>query len=354
MNKLFNTSLLIVMLLGTTSIAQAVEIDGITVRGEAALNYSMLTPGNDSLPNSSAGNDQVYSLNQAQILLSKETEKMAFMSRIAFSPTEYSTSPTENSTSHFGNLEQLELYYKPSSYLYIGFGRFLTTLGFESSTRMDNLMYLTTIAFSQIVPSFGEGVRAKYIYNDMTVSLTTYNRAPYYTYGDDRKTTKTTELSVSQTMGRASVFAGYLMGTDTNAVSGAKEDKSAASVYASYKLADNFTTALEYESKTSKFDAEAHTHWADSTSLWLVYGLGQHNLGIRYEQVRGANEIGYGPADEISSITVSDKIAVSENLNVYVEYRQDKANEMIFPDEDGVAGMKEDAGVFSITALSYF
>lgn len=347
-----NSFLLLLLLVG--SAANAADFSGVTARGEAALSYPIYTPGNDTLKYTGDGADQTYRLSQAQILLSKETEQMAFMSRLAFSPTEYSTATDPNSRSHFGNLEQLEVYFKPSSTLYIGFGRFLTTMGFESSTRMDNLMYLTTIAFSAIVPSFGDGLRAKYVQGDTTVALTTYNRAPYNSFGDDRKTTKTTELSVAQNLGRASVYAGYLMGADNDATGAVKEEKTASSVYATYKLADNWTTALEYESKTSKFGEEDRSHWADSSSFWMVYGIDKHNLGIRYEQVRGANEIGYGIADTVNSITVSDKIVMSENLNLYIEYRQDTANEEIFPDEDGVANSKDSAGVLAITALAHF
>ena len=51
-------------------------------------------------------------------------------------------------------------------------------------------------------------------------------------------------------------------------------------------------------------------------------------------------------------ISITDKIALSSNLNVYVEYRMDKADQKVFFDKDGAAA--DTANIVTLGALAYF
>ena len=173
--------------------AQAVEISGLTVNGEVAFDFNFLSTKSTAMPYTDGVNNEAYRLRNAQVLISKETDQIYFLTRLAYTPTTYvsavdTTGPTTvtSSTNNFGALEQAEIFYKPMQNLYVGFGRFLTTMGYESLMKYENAFYTTTIAYQSIVPGYGEGLRAKYVAGDwLTATLSTYNQALYGAFGDD-------------------------------------------------------------------------------------------------------------------------------------------------------------------------
>lgn len=341
--------------------AHAADLAGITVNGEVAFDYNFLSTKDNGIPNTGAATNETYRLNSAQILLKKETDQINFLARLAYLPTSVVTTaaPEAKTTYNLGTLDQIEAYYKVTPQFHIGFGRFLTTMGYESLLKSENSTYNNTIAYQSIVPGYGEGLRLRYIAGDwLTATLSTYNQSTYSAWGDDYTPTKTTELSATGVLGNFTWFGGYYLGTDSGAT--AKVEKSASSVWAAYKFADNFSLAITYDSRTFTPDGE-HAHWADSTSAVLSYGLNQHNLALRYEMVRGANELvdpvtfaTYGNADKVNSLTVTDKIALTENFKVYAEYRMDQADEDVFADEDGNANSKKDASMITLGAIASF
>ncbi|UXR65348.1 porin [Bdellovibrio bacteriovorus] len=339
--------------------AQAVEISGLTVNGEVAFDYNFLSTKSTAMPYTDSVNNEAYRLRNAQILISKETDQIYFLTRLAYTPTTYvsavdTTGPTvTSSTNNFGALEQAEIFYKPMQNLYVGFGRFLTTMGYESLMKYENAFYTTTIAYQSIVPGYGEGLRAKYVAGDwLTATLSTYNQAKYGAFGDDYTPTKTTELSFTgKIAGDFTWFAGYYLGTDKPDTTKPKVENSASSVWASYQITENMLAALIYDSYTTKPDGSG-TQWADASTALITYGLGMNNLALRYEMVRGAGTLAYGTGEKVDSLTVGDKIVLNENLNVYVEYRMDKADEKVFVDADG--SPTDSANVITLGALAHF
>lgn len=340
------------MIMGTAS-ANAADISGITVNGEVAFDYNFLSSKDAAIPNTEGATNEAYRLNKAQVLLRKETDQISFLGRLVHTPTQYSPDGASTAKAYFGVLDQMELFYKVNANLQIGFGRFLTTMGYESLLRYENAFYNNTIAYQAIIPGYGEGLRAKYIAGDwLTATLSTYNQFNYGAIGEDYAPTKATELSVTGILDNFTWFAGYLTGTDKAvAPETGKKDNSSSSVWGSYKFMDNLILTVTYDSRTFKFE-DSHTHWADSLSTVITYGLGIHNLGLRYEMVRGGNEIGYETADKVNSITVNDKIALNENLNLYVEFRADHADKDVFFDKDG--GPTADAQMITLGALAHF
>ncbi|WII70594.1 outer membrane beta-barrel protein [Bdellovibrio sp. 22V] len=333
--------------------ASAADIAGITVNAEAAFDYNFVSSKGTPMLYTGGATNENYRLNYVQALLKKETDKLSFLTRLNYTTTSYTDAAVQKKA-NFGTLDQLEIFYKPAANLYIGFGRFLTTMGYESLMKYENATYTNTIAYQSIVPGYGEGLRAKYIAGDwLTATVSTYNQTTYGAFGDDYTPTKTTEASITGVFAGITWFAGYLTGTDSAvAPATGKVDKSSSSVWASYKFTDNFGLAITYDSRTFKPDGE-HNHWADSTSAVLTYGLGINNLALRYEYVRGASEIGYGAgAETINSFILADKIALTENFNLYVEYRNDSADEDAFVDADGAA--TGSAHLVTLGALAYF
>lgn len=346
--------ILIVNLLMGSSIAYAADIAGFTVNGEVGFDYNFLSTKSKAIPYTGDATNETYRLNQAQALIKKETDQVSFLGRLVYVPTQYSKDGTTNNKANLGTLDQVEVFYKATPQLQVGFGRFLTTMGYESLLKSENATYGNTIAYQSIVPGYGEGLRAKYVASDwFTTTLSTYNQTTYSVFGEDYTPTKTTELSATGILGSFSWFAGYLLGTDA-AVAPATStvDKSASSVWVAYKFIDTLALAITYDSYTKKPDG-SHTQWADSTSAIITYGIGMHNFAVRYEMVHGANEIGYGPAENVNSVTVTDKFALNDNFKLYFEYRNDQADKEVFFDEDGLA-TKKDASIFTLGALASF
>lgn len=344
--------LAVVLAMGTTS-ANAADIGGISANGEVAFDYNFLSSKDAAIQNTEGATNEAYRLNKAQVLLKKETEQVSFLGRLVHTPTQYSPDGTATAKAYFGVLDQVELFYKVNPTFQIGFGRFLTTMGYESLMRYENAFYNNTVAYQAIVPGYGEGLRAKYIPGSwLTVTLSTYNQFTYGAVGEDYAPTKTTELSATGVLDNFTWFAGYLLGTDAAvAPATGKKENSASSVWASYKFMDNLMLAVTYDSRTFKFE-NTHTQWADSVSAVLTYGLGMNNLGLRYEMVRGANEIGYGAAKNVNVISVTDKIALNDNLKAYVEFRMDHADKNAFLDKDGAP--TADAHMITLGALAHF
>ncbi|WP_413576777.1 outer membrane beta-barrel protein [Bdellovibrio sp. HCB290] len=342
----FLTAAVITLL--TSSSVLAADIGGITVNGEIAFDYTTnstggnptVVPGGTEIPFSGAAQDNTYRVNTTQILAKKETEKVSVLARLVFNPISYESAPATTSKNNFGVLDQIEVYYKPLPNLYIGAGRFMTTMGYESVLRSENIFYGYSIGFQGITPGYGEGLRAKYIVNDLfTTTLSTYNQSNYNVYGDDYTPTKTTELSVNGTMGDLQWFAAYYFGKDAGNSAADRVQNAAGNVWASYRFSENLMAAITYDSKSYSTDLGT-SGWSDSTIGLISYKLWNNTLSARYEMIRGAAHMSegglavYNGADKVHSLTLADKINLNENLNAYVEFRADEADEQAFKDSD--------------------
>ncbi|MFM6928006.1 MAG: outer membrane beta-barrel protein [Bdellovibrio sp.] len=348
----------IVSLLLLSSVSShAADISGITVNGEVAFDYNFLSSKENPIAFTGAAENDTYRLNIAQILLKKETEQISFLSRLVYAPTTYSNAALADSKSDLGTLDQIEVFYKALPNLHIGFGRFLTTMGYESLLKSENAFYGNSIAYQAIIPGYGEGLRAKYIAGDwLTATVSTYNQSTYNVFGDDYKPTKTTEVSATGLLGPVTWFAGYFFGKDGK-LPADRAENTASSVWASYKIIDDLLVAVTYDARTKTPDAGV-AGWSDSTSAIITYKLWMNNFGVRYEMVRGAMHLleggtnVYGSADKVDSLTLTDKIALNDNFKVYAEYRADHADQKSFKDEDGNG--TEYASIFTLGAVASF
>lgn len=343
--------------------ANAANIDGIKFSGEASFDYSFLSSKQNTIPATGAATNESYRLNQVQIVAAKDTEQLSFIGRVLYSPTAsvvQSGTPDTKTHSNLGPLDQLEIFYKVTPELSVGFGRLYTTMGYESFLRSENPTYGNSIASQTIVPLNGEGLRIKYVAGDwLTATVTSYNQTAFHSSQSTTTPTKTTEASATGTLGDFTWFVSYYFGQDPAvAPSTSAVDKSASSIWASYKFTPNLIAALTYDSKRFQPDG-SHSHWADATGIVLSYGLGINNLAVRYEMVRGANELAdiatgktYGTADKVNSLTLTDKIAMNENFKLFLEYKIDQADENVFLDQDGIG--KKDVSVATIGAVAHF
>lgn len=323
---------LVIAFLAVGSFAKAADIDGITVHGEAAFDYNMQSSASSSpLPNVEGATNEAYRFHEAQLLVSKDTEKFSFMAKLLYAPETYSTG-SSTTTADLGMLKQIEAYYKPISELSLGFGRFLTTLGYESPLISQNANYTHSIAQQSIYPAYYDGLRVKYSPVSWgTLSVSTYNQADFAT-GTAAAPAKATEISIKANVEKLTGFVGYYFG-NIGGPAGIGDVTSAAvaSAWVSYHLLDNLSLAASYDSDNTKDSVTGQKTWSASTAVYATYVIGRNALSIRYEMIRGASAIGYtNGSDKVSSVTLTDKVTVTENLSAYVEYRMDSADQNSF------------------------
>lgn len=336
--------------------AYAYDVGGIDVAGEAAFDYNMVSTNDEPIPAAGGAKDNQYRFNYAQLLLKKDVDKLSFFSRLFYLPTTYDTGGNQ-STANLGVLYQLEVFYKFSPKLDVGFGRFLTTMGYESPFRTHNLTYNYTISRQTLYPGYADGLRAKYYaHKYLTVNLSSYNRFANSSFGDDNSTSKATEISLKGSADNFIWFAGYITSRDTNQTQ--KVDNTGTSVWLAYKFWKDITFVATFENRTSDTKDSALLY-TQSLSGTLAYTWGLHNFAARFERVTGADNINkingaadFKTADRVNSITLTDKIAVDKNLNLYLEYRGDHADEKAFTKDSG--SIVKNASMFTLGAIAHF
>lgn len=344
----------------------AAEIPGVKISGEAVFDYNFLSTGGNAYPASGAAPNEQYRLSQAQVLLTKETDDFSFLGRLSYIPTEYLVAPAGTpgvTKGNIGTLDQLEVYYKVRPDLSIGFGRLLTTMGIESLMRFENTLFANTLSYQAIVPGYGEGLRLKYTPNTyFGLNLSTYNRAAYNKFGDDYTPTKTTEVSIFGNISSLYWFAAHYFGTDVDAATPAnKLDKTASSLLLTYKWNDYLTTSFTLDNRSQK-QSGVDTLSANSAALHVGYTWEKHLFGLRYETIKGANDLDalnenigvftYGNADKLEIITIGDKFRLTENFDLHLEYRMDKADQDVLKKSDGTA--TDSSNMVTLGAIAHF
>ncbi|UYL08945.1 outer membrane beta-barrel protein [Bdellovibrio sp. SKB1291214] len=356
------TAFLTAICLSLPFAASAEEVlSGITAQGEADFEYNFLSAGNNAYPASAGALDEQFRFNSAQIILKKETQELSFFARLMYMPIEVTT-PSGTAKNSFGTLDQLEVYYKIDPSWSIGFGRLCSTLGFESAMKVENVLYGNTVAYQSIVPGYNEGARLKFNPGEwLAVTLSTYNRSAYNLYGDDMASTKTTELSATGVSGRFLWFAGHYTGKDASTIiPGTTIEKSTSNIWLTYKFSDDFAWSVSYDSRTQTPEGDT-LHYAQSVSSQLSSVMGKHTLGVRYENILGAGELDalngttgayYSGADKVEVWTVGDKYSLSEHLKVYLEFRQDQADQNVLKDANGT--LTNHSHMITLGAIAHF
>lgn len=357
----FLTTLLIFSLCSLS--AHAADIAGFKATGEASFDYNYLSSGDNRYPSAGGVTNNSYHFNQAQILLTKETDEFSIIARFNYAPTDFLQNNTTPSKASFGALDQLEIYYKIRPDFSIGFGRLSSTLGLESLMKSENILYGNTISYQGILPGYGEGLRAKYNPGDwLALTLTTYNRTPNGQFGDDNAPTKTTELSATGVLGNFMWFAGGLLGTDGDgSVANPKIDRRASSIWATYKFYENFSLSAFYDARSQK-PLGGSNIYAQSLSGILSYMSGKNTLGLRYETFLGAGELDamngtttpnfYPGADKVEVWTLGDSYSLSEYLKLYLEYRHDSVDQAVLKNSDGED--TKDLHMITLGAVAHF
>ncbi|MDG0818026.1 outer membrane beta-barrel protein [Bdellovibrio svalbardensis] len=360
--KLTTITLNIATLLSSVSV-HAADFGGVKVTGEASFDYNYLSSGDNRYPAAGGASPDTYRFNQAQILISKETDELSLLARLNYTPVDYMQSSTASGKASFGSLDQLEVYYKVRPDFSIGFGRLSTTLGFESCLKTDNIFYSNTVAYQGIVPGYGEGLRAKYTPGEwLALTLTTYNRSPYGSFGDDNTPTKSTELSATGILGTFTWFAGSVMGTDgDSSPTTRKVERQTSSIWFTNKFSDSIALSGTYDSRSQKPQDGSYTY-AQSVSGQLAYTSGKNTLAVRYESVLGAGELDtlngtassnfYPGADKVQIWSASENYHLTENLKVFLEYRHDDIDQPVLKNSAGDA--TKDLYMVTLGALAHF
>lgn len=326
--------LILILLSSFPFMTLAAEVNGIQFSGEAVFDYNFLT-SKGAPPALGGAQDNQYRFNSAQLIASKDMEQFYFFARLTYVPTSYKVSEAQTSTESIGVLKQFDFFYKVTPKLHIGFGRFLTTFGYESPMRSNNIAYNYSIARQTLYPIYAEGIRAKYqFFKSLNLTVSNYNRIPEATYGDDNSSAKATEVSLSGIIGKLAWFSGYIRSRDEQ--NEEKVNNDGVSLWSSYTLLDNLSLIGTYDHRSSKKDGQGKK-FAQSFSGTIAYRFHSQSLYVRHEIVTGAGKIDeingsadFKDANRVTSLTLGNKFTLNENLYLYAELRNDHSDKKSF------------------------
>lgn len=340
--------------------AHAKDFNGVDVTGEANFDINSLGSGSNAYPGSGAAQNEQYRFNNAQLQIKKDANDISFFARLNYTPTQVGTSTTSKSS--LGTIDQLEVMYKINPQFALGFGRFTTTLGFESLMKSENQFYTPCVGGQSLVPGYFEGIRLKYTPTEwLSVNLSSYNQGNNNAYADDYSQTKAHELGVAGVTGNLSWFAGTFYSIDKNTSTPAVViNRSMNDAWMTYKFNDYFSASVIYDNRIIKTE-NSSTEFAESTSAQVAYTQGLHTFGLRYESIYGADKLNTltGTSDyyasgikQVNIINFNDKIAINDNLKLYVEYRRDTADQELLTDKSNQS--KKNLDMFTVAASVYF
>lgn len=333
--------------------AQALDVGGAMVNGEASFDYQSVSGGakttNTGFIDKAA--NEAYAMRDATLTFAKDGDVTLF-GRMSFRPSVFKDSTNANATTDIALLDSLELGYKINPDLVFSFGRLQTTFGFEQIEKNLNPIYNNSIAFNIVVPTFFEGVRLKYTMSPlMAATLSSYNNGTRDgAWGKVANTGKSTELAISGKNDMFAYFAGHQIGNDAASLA-----LTHTSIWASYKM-DAYKFILAFDGRT-KTPSTGAADFGQALSATATYQIAKHNLALRYEAVYGAKWL-YATlpvaatlnTNTVNSLVIGDKIALNDNMKVFAEYRMDTAKDEAFFDGKGVATKTASSALLGLAA----
>ncbi len=267
--------------------------------------------------------DNAFSLASANVQISKETEKFAFMADLFFGERADGTAYNYAGVATTLNiLKQLYVVYKPSKKVKLTAGEFTTFFGYELIESPSNLNYSTSYTFSN-GPFYHTGVKADFALSDnFSATLGLFDATDYK------------GLSGRKYIGGQ---LGYTQGTFKiflNALNGKSVDSTGTlttfDVTSSWQATPKFGLGFNYTNKGNSPEKSsiASTNWS-GVSLYANYAMSDNFIlavrGESFDDGKGLAGIG----TKVTEFTVSGNVK-AESFTFIPELRFDNANANIF------------------------
>ena len=273
--------------------------------------------------------DNAFSLASANVQISKETEKFAFMADLFFGEradqTAYNyvgaASPFGTVGSSLSFLKQLYVVYKPTKTVKLTAGEFTTFFGYELIESPSNLNYSTSYTFSN-GPFYHTGVKADFTLSDkLTATLGIFD--PTDTKGFNGH--KYVGGQLGYTEGTFKAFVNVLTGTTADSAS---SQVTTFDVTSSWQATTKFGLGFNFTNKGLSPTKGTSTNWWGS-AVYVNYVFSDNfTLAARGEIFDDGKGLA-GLGTKVNEFTVSGNFK-AESFTFIPEIRFDNANAAIF------------------------
>lgn len=267
--------------------------------------------------------DNAFSLASANIQISKETEKFAFMADLFFGERADQTAYNYTGVISTSNiLKQLYVVYKPSKKVKLTAGEFTTFFGYELIESPSNLNYSTSYTFSN-GPFFHTGLKADFTLSDnFTATLGVFDPTDTKGFISGHKYVGG---QLGYTKGTFKAFVNFLTGTTADSAS---TQLTTFDITSSWQATPKFGLGFNLTNKGASPTKGTSTSWL-GTALYANYILSDNfTLAARgevFDDSKGLASLG----TKITEFTLSGNVK-AESFTFIPEIRFDNSDAKIF------------------------
>lgn len=303
-----------------------------------------------------------FSLNLAELVISKGADPVGFRVDLDFGPTTdfvhcantncdaLSTSTTEST---FRHLQQAYVTWATPFKLNLDYGKFVTHMGAEVIESKDNWNYTRGLLFCCAIPYYHAGLRANLpISNMIFVNGYLYNGWNNVIENNGKKTFG---LQVGITpIPQLPILLNWIGPED---FAGSAIDRQVYEAIVTYNATDSLTFMADYNLGTQDSLAGAsRKYWG--IAAYAKWKQDPYTLALRYEFADDKDNIMFGGTGDIDTngnkiqeFTVTAERTIGGSLLTRLEYRMDMSDDKIYEDDAGIFG--EDSQSRVVLGLVY-
>lgn len=293
-------------------------------------------------------NTNDFTMNLFELNLSGKVGKVSFSADLDFGEF------AEQNSAHNGdpenhNIGEAYLSYDITDATSLSFGKMYTHVGYEVAKAIDNWNYSRSWAFTLAGPFWHEGVSVSHSFeNGLSLGGYVYDSWDATT---ENNANKTLGAQLGYSDDKLSFYLNYIGGNENDTGSGAGI-KSVVEFNTQYQVYDSLAIAFNALTGTNEEASAPESGSENVDTKWSAYVLYAHykvsdswaitpRLEIFNDDTTDAATSGYifsgmGATKEntINSSTLTFTNYLDENSEIRLEYRQDKADEKLWTDED--------------------
>lgn len=240
------------------------------------------------------------------------------------------------------NIAQATVSYSPTEALTLTFGKFYTSMGFETTKAKDNLQYTRSFSFNYAIPLWHEGLSIAYqaIPSKLTTTLFLLNNLT----GSLKSSTSQSPaygllLSATPT---DKIAANYVYHGVNEADSGIGR-RDLHEINATYNITPSYAVSADYVMGAQQQATDGKDKKWDSIGLYAKLQFAPwYTLSPRYEMYHDTDNYTTGLGDangvNLTGLTVTNIFDLGDGFEARLEYRSDKSDKPAsFKDADGKA-----------------
>ena len=343
------------------AIAKGVKISGFV---DAYYSFNFNKPDSNANAIGASGSNfdfdhNAFSLNLAELVVSKTAEPVGFRVDLDFGPTtdfvHGATGITAHPPSHpgttesevFKNIQQAYISWATPIGLNLDYGKFVTHLGAEVIESKDNWNYTRGLLFCCAIPYYHSGLKANYVISDMLYVngylLNGWNNV----FENNNSKTFGAQIGITP-IKQLPILLNWIGPEDST---GAFENRQVYDLIVTFNATDSLSFMINYDYGTQDLLPTGDQKWSGIAAYARLAGVMSENcaIAIRYENVDDDDGFMFGTLDnKVQEITLTGEHKVAGNMLLRLEYRHDMADEDIFEDEGGKVSDTQDRVIVGV------